>query len=245
MLLKERLAGLGALFFKYRSYTPVLFALVMFVFLASTSFHYRSGFDSAAYELVCLGVSLLGLAIRVIAVGYSRSGTSGRNKRGQVAESLNADGIYSIVRNPLYFGNFFVVLGITLLFPHYEIIAINILLFVFFYIPIIYKEEEFLLEKFKDAYVEYCRRTPAIIPNFRLWRRPELKFNLSRVLRRENGTFTGIIVGFVAIEVIAEYFVAHKVHLDWGWIGFLGVGLVFWAASRLFKRRLRALDTAP
>lgn len=245
MLLKERLAGLGALFFKYRSYTPVLFALVVFAFLASTSFHYRSGFDSAAYELCCLAVSLLGFGVRVIAVGYSRGGTSGRNKRGQVAESLNTDGIYSIVRNPLYIGNFFVVLGITLLFPHYEIIAINILLFILFYVPIIFQEEKFLLDKFKDAYVEYCRRTPAIIPNFRLWTRPQLRFNLLRVLYRESGTFTGIIVGFIAIEVVAEYFVAHKVHLDWGWIGFLGVGLVFWAASRLFKRRLKALDTAP
>ena len=32
--------------------------------------------------------------------------TSGRNTHDQVADSLNTSGIYSIVRHPLYVGNF-------------------------------------------------------------------------------------------------------------------------------------------
>jgi protein-S-isoprenylcysteine O-methyltransferase Ste14 len=247
MLLRERLAKLGALFFKYRSYSAVLFALVVLVFLASKRFHYRNRLDTDIYEFFCLGVSLLGLAFRVVAVGYSRGRTSGRNKRGQCADSLNTDGLYSVMRNPLYVGNFFIVLGITLLFPRLEVIGLNVLLFVLFYVPIILREEEFLLGKFGQEYAEYRRRTWAVIPNFRLWKKPQLKFNFLRVLYRENGTFMGIILGFVSIETLSDAFAPKKfrLHIDWGWIAVLAVGLGRWMASRLMKKRLKALDTAP
>ena len=58
-------------------------------------------------EMIFLAVSLLGEAIRIITVGHAPRNTSGRNTtEGQVADVINTSGIYSIIRHPLYVGNF-------------------------------------------------------------------------------------------------------------------------------------------
>ncbi|MGC9453013.1 MAG: methyltransferase family protein, partial [Oceanipulchritudo sp.] len=51
-------------------------------------------------------------------------GTSGRNTKQQVAYSLNTTGFYSVVRNPLYLGNFFMYLGIALFTHHWWLVLV-------------------------------------------------------------------------------------------------------------------------
>ena len=64
-----------------------------------------------AWQMLCISVSFLGLFIRIVTVGRAPIGTSGRNTREQVANTLNTTGIYSLVRHPLYLGNYLVFLG--------------------------------------------------------------------------------------------------------------------------------------
>lgn len=60
-------------------------------------------------------LSVLGFWIRSVAIATTPKGTSGRNtKEGQVAESLNTTGIYSMIRHPLYLGNYLMWIGIVL-----------------------------------------------------------------------------------------------------------------------------------
>jgi protein-S-isoprenylcysteine O-methyltransferase Ste14 len=244
MLLKEKFTRLGAFFFKYRSYIPIPFTLVILVFLVGEHFRDYSRYG-IGYELICFGVAIVGLTVRVLTIGYSRGRTSGRNTRTQLADSMNTDGLYSIVRNPLYLGNYLNLLGISMLFPYYQVIAINTLLFIFIYVAIIFQEEEFLLGKFQDAYREYSRRTPAIFPNPLLWKRPALKFNFIRVLYREYNTFMGTITGFAMIEAIHDLVVLRKITFDIPWTPVFIAGLIIWLIIRSQKRRLKALDTAP
>jgi len=243
MLLKDRFVTLGAFLFKHRSLIPIPFALVVLIFLIHQHFRHSIRYP-VGYELICFGVAIVGLMIRAFTIGYSRGRTSGRNTRSQMADSLNTDGLYSIVRNPLYLGNYLNVLGISLLFPYYEVIVINTLLFIFFYVPIIFQEEDFLLQKFQDAYLEYSRRTPAVIPNPLLWKRPALKFNFIRVLYREYNTFMGVIFGFAAIEAIHDFVLLRKLIFDIPWTPVFIGSLIIWIVLRTQKRRLKALDTA-
>ena len=54
-----------------------------------------------------------------LCVGFTPRGTSGRNtKEGQVAESLNTLGMYSMCRHPLYLGNLLMWLGIVMYMGH-------------------------------------------------------------------------------------------------------------------------------
>lgn len=66
-----------------------------------------------AYSHLCLLITFFGFTLRIYAVGYSRHYTSGRNTKSQLADEINTSVIYSIVRHPLYVGNFFRRLGIA------------------------------------------------------------------------------------------------------------------------------------
>jgi protein-S-isoprenylcysteine O-methyltransferase Ste14 len=64
------------------------------------------------WEAICVAVSLVGLGIRIATVGHAPGGTSGRRTvGGPSALALNTSGMYSVVRHPLYLGNYFQWLG--------------------------------------------------------------------------------------------------------------------------------------
>ena len=103
--------------FKYRGILPVIIIVMGLGVYAYTKF---SGsevtfIDEKYFEFICLGVALFGAVVRAYTVGYTPYNTSGRNIDSQVADTVNTIGIYSIVRHPLYVGNFFCSLGIAML----------------------------------------------------------------------------------------------------------------------------------
>jgi len=83
----------------------------------------------------------LGLFIRAYAVGHTPANTSGRNTKEQLADELNTTGIYSMVRHPLYLGNFFMWLGAAVLTKNGWFIVAFILLYWIYYERIMFAEE--------------------------------------------------------------------------------------------------------
>jgi protein-S-isoprenylcysteine O-methyltransferase Ste14 len=69
-----------------------------------------------------------------------------------VAEVLNTTWMYSLVRNPLYLGNFIIWLGLALFINVWWCTIIVILSFILFYERIIFAEEKFLREKFGKTF---------------------------------------------------------------------------------------------
>ena len=55
---------------------------------------------------------------RMISVGYAGSGTSGRENFPQGREPEHVSGLYSLVRNPLYWGNMLIFAGLLTVFAH-------------------------------------------------------------------------------------------------------------------------------
>ncbi|MBP1885245.1 methyltransferase family protein [Sinorhizobium mexicanum] len=97
----------GNWFFRWRSYVLLITIPIAFLVLSQgepIELRFGDGADFV-YEGFCLALALVGLAIRAFTVGHAPKGTSGRNTRKQIAESLNTTGMYSLCRNPLYFGN--------------------------------------------------------------------------------------------------------------------------------------------
>jgi len=242
MLLEERLKKIGDSLFRFRAYIPLL--LVIFLILGMRRFYYfgSSHLYDLIFEFVCLSVSLLGFAIRVFTIGYCRKGTSGKNIKGQYAQNLNTDGMYSIMRNPLYLGNLFIILGVSMLSLNYELIIINLLLYTCFYVPIVLREEEFLVQAFGEVYLKYVKRTPTFLPNFKLWKKPELKFNFLRVLHCEHDAFMGIIWGFYAMELLSDYIINKKFCFDVLWTVIFVSTLVLWCLLKCTEKQLKSLD---
>ena len=244
MPLREELEKQGSWLFRWRSYLPLLILPVLFVALRdSESLELVSG-DSADYfyEGFCMAISFLGLAIRCITVGYVLEGTSGTNKRAQKAESLNTTGMYSIVRHPLYLGNFIIILGIILFVQVWWFTLVAILAFWLYYERIMFTEEEFLRRKFGNLYLEWAQRTPAFLPKFKNWQQPSLVFSFRAVLGREYSGFFGIIVSFTFLEVIGDVFTEGKLELDLPWAILLIIGIIIYLTLRILKKKTKLLD---
>ena len=94
MIKKSILISLGNLFFRYRSYIPIPIIFLAFYF------YYISPINKINPSIFnyCLSISLTGLLIRVLVVGYSFDKTSGRNTKSQLASKINKTGIYSLIR---------------------------------------------------------------------------------------------------------------------------------------------------
>ena len=114
-------------------------------------------------------VSFLGLAIRWITVGFVPPGTSGRNTLSQRANELNTTGMYSIMRNPLYAGNFIAILGVLICVKVWWLIVIFVPCYWLYIERVVAAEEVYLEEKFGDAYREWVSRVPAFLPRFAHW----------------------------------------------------------------------------
>ncbi len=105
---------------------------------------------------------LSGLAFRVHAASYLH----GRHIVTEIeADFFCASGPYSYIRNPLYFGNFVVDLGIVITFNIWWLLPLYLVEFTFLYSIIIPYEEKFLKNKFGETYENYKSQIPAVFPS--------------------------------------------------------------------------------
>lgn len=191
MYLKQRLEKDGAWLFRNRGYLPVFLFLLMVPTLVARLRNPNSQEVPIAWTAVCALIALSGQAVRFLTIAHVPKGTSGRNRRAQVAESLNVDGAYSVVRNPLYLGNTLGWLGIAALPASLELFLVIALTCWLYHERIILAEEAFLGQRFGDDYRSWVEKTPAFIPNPRLWRRPAFGFSFRYAFGRE---FEGLFI---------------------------------------------------
>lgn len=217
MRLYKRAEQDGALLFRWRSYLPLVIAPIALVALMEGELAEMWFGEAAAesYQALCALLSLGGLAIRWATVGWAADGTSGRNVHGQRAASLNTTGTYSVVRNPLYLGNFVAIMGIVMSTMVWWFVAIVALLYWLYIERIIAAEEAFLSEKFGTEYEAWAERTPAFLPRLSQWRRPGTPFRVRKVLRKEFYGVMAIASGFFAIEVVADLIVERESLAEW------------------------------
>lgn len=240
MLLHDRLQRLGDAFFRYRSLTPLVAILELAWVRDTVSHPLEVQWLSHLYVLGCLAVVLAGLGVRAAVVGRVPRGTSGRVTEGQKARVLNTTGFYSIVRNPLYVGNFLCWIGISALLQSGAILLVNTALFFIQYVPIVLREEAFLLEKFGDDYRAWAARTPWILPKPALWRAPERPFDWAMLLRREPDTIYGVLATFYGLVMLRGWILDGELALAgvWTW-AFLAL-TALWAVNKVRVKRERA-----
>ena len=242
MPLREELAAAGTFLFRWRSYLPLAVMALVLWQMREFAHSGGSGLLSLAWEAVCLGTALFGLAIRAYVAAHIPRGTSGRNTRAQMSEELNTTGAYSVVRHPLYSGNFFIWLGVSL-FPRVWWLSVMVALaFWLYYERIMYAEEEFLRVKFGRRYVRWAARTPAFLPDLRLFKKPVLLFSLRAALRREYSGFFGVIAVFTTLVWTRGWFQEGRLIPDPFWTALLGVGAGAYLALRYLKTHTPWLD---
>jgi protein-S-isoprenylcysteine O-methyltransferase Ste14 len=209
MALKKELKKQGLWLFRYRGVLPLIIMPVGALLYFKTKMHpgifiLESPSYETYYELFCLFISLIGFGIRFYTVGYSARNTSGRNTKEQVADTLNTTGLYSIVRHPLYLGNFFVALGPVLLPGNLWFIITFCLIYFIYYERIMFSEEQFLKKKFGNMYTDWAKKVPAFIPGFREFRQPEISFSWKKVIKQEKNGLAAIFLVFCCLDISGE-----------------------------------------
>jgi protein-S-isoprenylcysteine O-methyltransferase Ste14 len=239
--LQQRATTTGAWLFRWRSYCPLILIALLLTGVRHFSYPFGNHALDVVWEVLCLSISMFGLFVRCYTVGHTPKGTSGRNTKSQIADTLNTTGIYSMLRNPLYLGNFLMMLGVVLFIRVWWIPVIYSLAFWLYYERIIMAEAAFLKSKFGADYETYLARTPAFIPNFRLWHPAALPFSMKNVLKREYNGFFGVVVAFTALEIICDYIENGRLVIDPVWATFFLVALIVFLTLRTFKKKTRLL----
>jgi protein-S-isoprenylcysteine O-methyltransferase Ste14 len=244
MPLQEEFALSGAWLFRRRSYLPlVLLALVL---AQLPHFQYLGGsrrFDQI-WVLVCLCIAAAGVAVRVLTVGYAPRGTSGRTTRSPEASQLVTSGMYSVVRHPLYVGNLLIWVGVAAVLHTWWLVVLIVLVWTLYHERIMFAEEELLRRQFGDAFVEWASRTPAFIPNLRLWRTPDIPFSARSALGREYHLLPAIVGSFLVLVVAGDWVVSRRLILDPIWVVLLSASVVAYLALRFLKLRTGLLSPA-
>jgi protein-S-isoprenylcysteine O-methyltransferase Ste14 len=196
----------GNFLFKYRGQFPVLLFILAIPFVYLTEQMFLSAEYKELMFYVACGLSVLGFLIRAYTIGTTPRGTSGRNTKEQVAEVLNSTGIYSLLRHPLYLGNYFMWIGIVVYsFSIYFVVIVSLLYWIY-YERIMYAEERFLERKFGDKYLNWASSLPAFIPRFSNFKKSNITFSLKSVLRREYSGVLATVIGFVFMDVCRNFF---------------------------------------
>jgi protein-S-isoprenylcysteine O-methyltransferase Ste14 len=196
----------GNWLFRYRGQLPVVLFLIAIPVVWKTSARDFNTDILLIINLCAILISFTGLVVRAVAIGTTPKGTSGRNTKAQVAESLNTTGIYSCLRHPLYLGNFLMWIGIVI-FTYSPVFTIIVsLAFWLYYERIMFAEERFLENKFGETYMQWSLKVPAFIPSFRNYLNGSVPFSFKSALRREYSGVFATVFGFAYIDHIRIFF---------------------------------------
>lgn len=100
-----------------------------------------------------LGIVLVGLLVRAWAAGHLRK-----------ESGVTVSGPYAHVRHPLYLGTILILAGLTVAAGSGWVAALVAAYFVFFYLPVLRREEHERSQGVPDFYELYRALVPALIP---------------------------------------------------------------------------------
>lgn len=140
-----------------------LILTILGITLRNTSLLKNGNLSNLKFIAILIGVVfvLMGCLLWIKAVILQKIGDE--IKKGKLVTT----GIYSIVRNPIYSAFLLIFTGVLMI--AHNIYLLLLPLIYYFALTFLMKqtEEKWLLEKFGDRYVEYCKRVNRIIP----WRK--------------------------------------------------------------------------
>ena len=241
MALVHKFEKSGNWLFVRRSWLPVVLVVagIVIMYLVNR----QSILFDMRDELIFLGVSLLGQLVRILTVGFAPKNTSGRNtEHGQVADELNVTGIYSVVRHPLYLGNFLMWLGPVLFLRSVCFIIIFCLVYWLYYERIMFAEEQFLRRKFGEAYDKWSEKVSAFLPYPFKFISPALPFSFRNVLQREYNSFINLFVIFIILDLFRNSFLTGRIYITEMWMYLSIAALIIWLVIRTIHKQTKWLS---
>ena len=236
----------------------------MMIRIGNFLFHYRNGLFPLVYALLIFRstplltdyrlAALLGLLVagagqflRAITIGLEYIIRGGRDRQVYAARLVQG-GIFAHCRNPLYLGNYLILLGLGLASNSMLFLAVAVPFFAFAYWAIIAAEEDYLRKKFGSEFDDYCARVNRLVPDFSGIGQTVagMRFNWRRLITAEYGS---AYIWMAGITLVTLNNLWRSGQYDWGlasvralWGVFLAVTLAY-ALARLLKKTGRLKST--
>lgn len=232
----------GNWLFKRRGFIPIILFVLAIPAVYFTNYASMTSSYITFINYLSVVLSITGFAVRAYTIGTTPRGTSGRNTDKQVAEQLNTSGIYSVVRHPLYLGNYLMWIGIVLFTKNFSFTIIVSLLYWIYYERIMFAEERFLERKFGDVYLNWSKKVPAFVPQISSFRKSDVSFSMKSVLRREYSGVLATVIGFVYVEMLIGYFQWNVFHIGEKFLVVLAVAAIAALVLRSLKHYTKVLS---
>jgi protein-S-isoprenylcysteine O-methyltransferase Ste14 len=157
------------------------------------------------FEIFGMAFLLLGLLLRISSRGYKSEVSKGGN-------ALVTGGPYALVRNPMYLGIFCSGFGVILLLFQWWAAGVFVVFMTVRYMTLIRKEEEVLCGKFGEAYREYMKRVPSLLPRAGVLLRTDIKDIFPLRMRWVKKEVVSVMVVLLAVVGI-EYWESRRLNV--------------------------------
>ena len=238
MSIKKSLEASGNFLFKYRGHIPLIVFLLSVPVAFFTPYHTYSSFKGL--DEIFLFVSLffisLGHFIRARTIGRRSIQTSGRNRSHQVAKVLTKTGWYSLLRHPLYFGNYLIWLGLAIFLSNFWFVIILSLLFWIYYERIMFAEEVFLEEKFGGEFTDWASKTPSFFPSFKNYVPNLCPFSWRIVAKNEYPGIISSATSFLLILILKRSVLLGSFYFNSTDKIFLLLIVIYGLSSKILKK---------
>jgi protein-S-isoprenylcysteine O-methyltransferase Ste14 len=226
--------------------------------LGNYLFRYRNGLFPLAYvfifakaqllfadywlaALAGLAIALVGQSLRVATIGLDYIVRGGRNRQ-VYADDLVTGGIFSHCRNPLYVGNYLILVGVGVASCSAIFLFIILPLMALAYWAIIAAEENFLRKKFGAAFDAYGAQVSRLLfnPIGLSTTLRGMTFHWPRVVVKEYGTTFAWTAGYILVVMQNVWLSGHydpsSTLVATLWCA-LGIVVVLFLLSRFLKKR--------
>ena len=225
----------GNFLFRYRNYLFPLVVLAIVCFTAPGTAVFGS-----VITVIGIMVTLAGQMVRAAVIGLDYIKRGGIDKK-VAADTLVVTGIFAHCRNPLYVGNFLILLGLLIVYDNLWALLAGGLFFYLAYSAIVITEEHFLAAKFGTEYSDYCANVPRW--SFRMHGLKETlagnRFNWRRVINKDYTTMTTWTITLVLLLAYRQTYAQNHGSYTAIWItaviAITAVLSLTWLVKRLKK----------
>src|SRR5262245_6861688 len=229
-----RIIAVGNFLFRYRNAVfPLVYGLLVF-----KSEPLLADYRLAA--LVGLAVAASGQLLRALTVGLEYIIRGGR-QRQVYADKLVQGGVFAHCRNPLYLGNFIILVGVALASNSRLFLGVALPFFAFAYWAIIAAEENYLRHKFGPEFDAYCARVNRLCPRLSGFNQTVagMRFNWRRLITAEYGS-AYIWMAAVALVTLKNAWLSGRYPSDYlevraAW-SLLAAATLAYLVARLLKK---------
>jgi protein-S-isoprenylcysteine O-methyltransferase Ste14 len=145
-------------------YGVIVFGVLPYISIQLNNRYALPIYDNIYLQLTGLIFAAIGSAIVIHCANVLFFKRKQDNPRFHAPEKFIVEGPYKFVRNPMYLGDFIIILSEFLILG-YLLILVYLLIVIFFVEIMVFKEEKDLEKKFGTEYIRYKERVPRWVPS--------------------------------------------------------------------------------